>query len=59
MIPTASRLVMRMGIALLVLAALVRFAEHTQAALAADDLALIASALLVLVGGLVARFWPD
>lgn len=50
---------MRMGIALFLLAFLVRFTEHSTADLAADDLALIASALLAVAGALVARFGPD
>lgn len=56
---TTARLVMRMGIALFLLAFLVRFTEHSSADLAADDLALIASALLAVAGALVARFGPD
>jgi hypothetical protein len=56
---TAARLVMRMGVALLLLAALARLAGHTQADHAGDDLAIIASGLLMIVGALVARFGPD
>jgi hypothetical protein len=48
-----------MGVALLLLAALARLAGHTQADHAGDDLAIIASGLLMIVGALVARFGPD
>ena len=50
---------MSIGIALLVMALLVRLAEPSRASLAGDDLAVLASGLLAILGAAVARFGPD
>ena len=55
----AARLAMSIGIALLVMALLVRLAEPSRARLAGDDLAVLASGLLAILGAAVARFGPD
>lgn len=55
MLSTAGRLMMTMGIALLFLALVVRLAPLTKANLVGDDLAIIASALVILVGLVCSR----
>lgn len=55
----AAQLLIRMGIALFVMALVVRLADTTQASRAGDDLALVTSAAVVVVGALFARFGPD
>ena len=52
-------MLMRMGLALFVMALLVRFAEPTQTSRGGDDLALATSAAVVVVGALFARFGRD
>ena len=56
---SAARLMMSMGIALLVMALLVRLAEPSRADMVGDDLAVAASAALAALGALVARYGPD
>ncbi len=55
----AARLLMRMGMALFVMALLIRFAEPAGSSRAADDLALAASVAVVVVGALFSRFGRD
>ncbi len=50
---------MRMGMALFVMALLIRFAEPAGSSRAADDLALAASVAVVVVGALFSRFGRD
>jgi len=59
MVKSAARLMMSIGIALLVMALLVRLAEPSRADMVGDDLAVLASAALVALGALVARYGPD
>ena len=54
----AARLLVRLGLALFIMAALVRPFEITRADLTGDDLALLASLAVVIVGALFVRWGP-
>ena len=54
-----AQLLIRMGTALFVMAVVVRFDDTTRASRVGDDLALVASAAVVVVGAVFARFGRD
>jgi hypothetical protein len=56
MMKAVARMMMTLGLVLLLLALLVRLAALTPANLVGDDLAIVASALVIMVGGLYVRY---
>ena len=56
---TSARLLVRLGAAMLVLALVARLSNLSRANLVGDDLAIMATGSVVLLGVLLARFGPD
>lgn len=56
---SAARLLIKLGVAMLILSLLVRLANLSKANLVGDDLAILATAAVIVLGVLLARFGSD